>query len=435
VNVIPQAGNRARMPLECAETIPPDVLTLNTQGKPADEVWTQAEWDVLCRHLHNGNGDQHFVMAWRKEGQKHYAKSAKVPVSRAIPWAWRTIDDQVPREKRTCFVPYSQNSKALSRWGCLDFDAHDGEWQRAQAFAVAAFQFLLNSDLTVIFEHTGGGWHVWTIAQDFREVRDWTLFLRGVAKAIEAPIQPGICEVFPDDGKAKGVRAPGSWNPSTDSLNGIFWENTAPLIKGLRSPIGKVTEPSEEHLPNIESNIYGKVGPLYPAWQNYWKDQFAIIAVSIRHQQLLSLVAEMFHQIGYVSACKIVETHYREASVPMQATREEHIKEFEAMWSGLHQTWLLSLHTGERIVFDSLRSENERDGFRIVKSFQRKAAQDGRRDFPVARNNFAARLGITHVGGGHVRDRLAAAGVIELTTHYVQYRRATHYRWLLEESP
>jgi hypothetical protein len=413
---------------------PPDDFTvISSQGRPADEVWTQTEWEFLCRHLHNGNGDRQFVMAWRKDGTKHYAKSSKVPVKRAVSWAWRTIVDQVEPSKRVAFVPYAQNPEALSRWGCLDFDAHDGDHERARRYAFAAFQFLLNSGLTVIFEHTGGGWHVWCIAQEFREARTWTLFLRGVAKAIEAPIQPGVCEIFPEDGKAKGVRAPGSWNPATDALNAIFWENTSPLIKSLRSPIGEVKKSSEGHFPDKESNSYGEVVPLYPAWDRSWKDSFRITRKSSRHQQLLGLAGEMFHQIGYGVACKIIEAHYREARVSMRASQQEHTAEFTAMWNGLKDTWFAGLNPTERENFDQLKSENERDGFRIFRSFQRKADEDGTRDFPIARDNFASRLGVTSKGGGWIRDRLVAAGVVERTAHYVQYRAAARYRWLLHQ--
>ncbi len=323
--------------------------------------------------------------------------------------------DQVEPCKRVAFVPYSQNPEALSRWGCLDFDAHDGDHERARRYAFAAFQFLLNSGLTVIFEHTGGGWHVWCIAHEFREARTWTLFLRGVAKAIEAPIQPGVCEIFPEDGKAKGVRAPGSWNPATDALNAIFWENTSPLIKGLRSPIGEVKKSSEGHFPDKESNSYGEVVPLYPAWDRSWKDSFRITRKSSRHQQLLGLVAEMFHQIGYGVACKIIEAHYREARVPMRASQQEHTAEFTAMWNGLQDTWLAGLNPTERKNFDQAKSENERDGFRIIRSFQRKADEDGTRDFPIARDNFALRLGITPKGGGCHR-RLHSAKVMSFGT-------------------
>jgi hypothetical protein len=411
---------------------PPDDFTvISSQGRPADEVWTQTEWEFLCHHLHNGNGDQQFVMAWRKDGQKHYAKSAKVPVSRVVPWAWRTITDQVSRDKRTAFVPLAQNAQGMSRWGCLDFDAHDGDHARASDLSFKAFRHVLNTGHSIIWEHTGGGWHVWIIAKDFRPARDWTMFLRGIAKAIDAPLQPGICEVFPDDGKAKGVRAPGSWNPATDAPNAIFNENTAELIKGLRYPIGKVGKPVEEHLPNTENNIYGKVVRIYPSWQTHWRDRFAITKNSTRHSQLLALTGEIFHQVGFTIAEKLAEAQYRESTITMRANLKAHLDEFRKMWTASHEKWRSSLTKAEKKVFSTLRSASECDAFKIARSFNAKARADGRPDFPIARNNFGDRLGTTHPGGGWIRDRLVTAGVIEQTAHYVQYRAAARYRWIL----
>ena len=231
----------------------------------------------------------------RKDGRSHYFKSRRITAERAISWSWRTITDEVPPDKRTTYVPYSQNPQGLSRWGCLDFDAHDGDHARAQRHAFDAWQFLLNSDLTVIIEATGGGWHLWCIAKEFRSVRDWTLFLRGVAKAIEAKVKPGICEVFPDDTGArhgKGVRAPGSWNPSTDSLNLIFWENSEVLLSSLIRPIGKPENPSEVRFTDKKSNDFY----WYLQWERTWMREFAITEMQTRHQKLLGLVGAVFPQ-------------------------------------------------------------------------------------------------------------------------------------------
>jgi hypothetical protein len=410
-----------------------NTFLLSKQGKVADEVWTQPEGENLWTYLHNANGDYQFAMAWRKNSQKHYAKSKKVIASRAISWGWRSIAGELGSTKRTAFVPYCQNAQGMSRWGCLDFDAHDGNHERATALSFAAFRHLLNTGHTIIWEHTGGGWHVWIIAKEFRHVRDWTLFLRGVAKAIDAPIKSGICEVFPDAGKSKGVRAPGSWNPATDAPNAIFWENTADLLKGLRCPIGEVRKRSEENFPDTESNIYGEVDRLYPSWHTHWQGEFAIVQESTRHSRLLALVGEVFRQVGFRVAEKLAETQYRESIVTMRASLKVHLEEFRAMWTALLEKWRLELTEAERRGLAALRSDNERDGFRIARSFDAKAKTDGKSDFPIARNNFGDRLGITHKGGGHVRDRLMAAGVIQRTAHYRQYVAAARYSWLLHE--
>jgi hypothetical protein len=402
---------------------------LSTQSKTADMVWTKSEWKALCAFLHNGNPANRFVMAWRKDGLKHYAKSSKIQSHRAIDWAWRTITSETAPQKRLAFVPYSQNPNGLSRWGCLDFDAHDHEHNRAKKYAYAAFRILVNTGLFTILESSGEGWHVWVIGKDFRPVRDWVLLLRGIAKAIGAPLQTGACEIFPDGGDGKigrGVRAPGSWNPGTDALNGIFWENTASLLEALLSPIGKVPSAYSVGFPDIENN---KSLSLYVDWERRWKDAYAIVADQTRHDTLLGLCGEIFSQVGKSSARKLVEAQYDNATANMAASKKEHLKEFEAIWANSMHKWLSSLSSNERKIYDTITSENVRDGFRIVWSFSRLAAKDGRSDFPIARNNFASRLDVTPQGGGHIRDGLSKIGAITLTKHYVQYKTATHYSW------
>ena len=316
---------------DTAGEVPPfpsdDLILLTTQARTADLIWPRNEWEALARFLHNGNGQTEFVMAKRKAGEKDYFRSRRVTVARAISWAWRTITDEVPRDKRTTFVPYSQNSEALSRWGCLDFDAHDGDQKRAQSLAFAAWQFLLNSDLTIIVEATGGGWHVWAIAKEFRLVRDWTLFLRQVAKAIDAPVRPGLCEVFPDDTGArhgKGVRAPGSWNPSTDSLNLILYENSQNLLSSLICPIGKPANPSEERFTNRKSNDFSR----YTRLEQSLKKEHAITEKGTRHQRLLTLVGQAFHKISQKQALKLGEAQYKDATLKLRASLSEHLEEF-----------------------------------------------------------------------------------------------------------
>ena len=106
----------------------------------------------------------------------------------------------------------------------MDFDAHNGESDRARELAFAAFRVLLNAPgLAVILETSGsGGWHVWAISPDFHDTREWIRLLKSVAATIGAAIAAGVCEIFPPDSLpsrfGKGMRAPGCWNPGTDNL-------------------------------------------------------------------------------------------------------------------------------------------------------------------------------------------------------------------------
>jgi hypothetical protein len=69
-----------------------------------------------------------------------------------------------------------------------------------------------------------------------------------------------------------------------------------------------------------------------------------------------------------------------------------------------------------------------------VRSFARKAEQDGAADFPIVRDNLASRLGITGNGAAGIRDKLARLGVISKTADYVPNKIATRFKWLLTKS-
>ena len=125
-------------PLDPADPNP--FAILGCQPKRANEVYSQIEWTALCEHLHNDNGTTHFVMGFRnKDGCKKYVRSKKLPVGRAISWSWGSIAGSP--KSRLAFVPYSVNGLQQSRWGGMDFDAHQpGQADRARELAFAAFR-------------------------------------------------------------------------------------------------------------------------------------------------------------------------------------------------------------------------------------------------------------------------------------------------------
>ena len=99
--------------------------------------------------------------------------------------------------------------------------------------------------------------------------------------------------------------------------------------------------------------------------------------------------------------------------------------------AGLADRWTARLSAEEREIFTRLETENERDAFRIVRSFGRKAEQDGAADFPIVRDNLAERLGVTGKGAAGIRDKLARLGVIKNTANYVPNKFAARFKWLL----
>jgi hypothetical protein len=150
------------------------------------------------------------------------------------------------KSRKLAFVPYSTNERQQSRWGGMDFDAHNGESDRARELAFAAFRVLLNApDLAVILE-TVGQRRLARLGNLARLSRN-----TGMDSAVEircatigVPVAAGVCEIFPPDSLpsryGKGMRAPGCWNPGTDDFSQIVWENCRTSLESVLSGKSKI---------------------------------------------------------------------------------------------------------------------------------------------------------------------------------------------------
>jgi hypothetical protein len=408
---------------------------LSWQPKKANEVWTRQEWTSLAEHLHNDNPPTHYVMGFCKEGKVHYVRSKRVPAGRAISWAWTSITGTA--RLRLAFAPYSSNERQQSRWGGLDFDAHDGDCDRARELAFAAFRVLLNvPDLCIVLETSGsGGWHVWAISPEFHSTADWLRLLKNVVRLIGATVCSGLCEIFPPDSLPSrfsiGMRAPGCWNPRSGTCSEIVWENTHTsldsVLSGKSKTVALIPKGLEGDFPDKERSISFSI-PLYRSKQ--FLQQLGITVPSTRNGRLGKLVGAVFHQVGHTTARGLAQEQFRGKAAPTKATEAEHLASFEKHWQGLSEKWAAKLSEVEREVFARLDTQNERDAFRIVRSFARKAESDGAADFPIVRDNLAARLGVTGNGAAGIRDKLARLGLIEKTADCVKNKFAARFKWL-----
>ena len=420
---------------------------LSCQPQPAGAVWTRAEWTSLCNHLHNGNSPMHFVMGFRdKEGLKKYVRSKLLPVDRAISWAWSSFAG-APKS-RLAFVPYSTNEAQQSRWGGLDFDAHgetifgkkSGPSDRARELALAAFRVLLNlPGVAVILETSGsGGWHVWVISPDFHAIGEWVRLLKSVAALIGTVVASGVCEIYPPDSLpsrfGKGLRAPGCWNPSTDTCSEIVWENTHTSLENVLSRKSKTQPCSDSNLQKQFLDKERSISFSPPLYRQEQFQRFSITAARTRNDKLGSLVGDVFYQVGRGMAQRLAAEQFLIKTVATKASETEHMVSFEKLWQGMADKWTASLSTAEREIFARLETENERDGFRILRSFARKAEQDGKPDFPIVRDNLGQRLGITGNGAAGIRDKLVTLGAIAKTANYVPNKFSARFKWLLSSA-
>jgi hypothetical protein len=123
----------------------------------------------------NENPPNHFLAVWiDKSGKPQWAKAP--PRSRAdrrAGWAWNTITGKAKVQTSIGFYP--TNDKRESRWGAIDFDAHNGEYDRARKWSVGAFTFLHQQPQQpyLILSASGNGYHLHIITREFYPVGKW----------------------------------------------------------------------------------------------------------------------------------------------------------------------------------------------------------------------------------------------------------------------
>src|SRR6266513_642647 len=204
-------------------------------------VLSKEEFLSLIEHMGNGNPVSHFLTVWRDDdGSPRYAK-ARQHKRRDVHagWTWDTITGKSKR--RTSMGLYPKNQTNQSTWGALDFDAHSGNDELAKNRSIRAFSLLLEyRDRYLLLSASGRGYHVFIFAREPRPIAEWTHLLKDTCESVGAPIQDGICEMFPNERAEKqevgrAIRVPGSLNPSTGEVELIIADTIRPLLDQLVS--------------------------------------------------------------------------------------------------------------------------------------------------------------------------------------------------------
>jgi hypothetical protein len=194
-----------------------------------DALLTKSEFIRLVRHMANDNPISHFLVAYTDdEGKPRHSKAD--PHRRAdvhAGWTYDTITGYAKR--KTSMGLYPKNKANESTWGALDFDAHEhGQDELAKNRAVRAFTLMLEyRDRYLILSASGRGYHVFILANEPRQVAEWTHLLNDTCESIDAPIQDGVCEIFPNDRTAN--QDVGARNPRSRLAQPVHWRNRTDL--------------------------------------------------------------------------------------------------------------------------------------------------------------------------------------------------------------
>jgi hypothetical protein len=420
------------MSLQLAIKNLPSLLTdcvIIGHAQKADVIFTPPQWFALCAHMMNENPQNFFLMAYRDDnGKAKFAKAFKANAEERIKWAWDTITGKAKFPASVGFYP--TNADRQSRWAAMDFDAHDGDHQRARELSHKAFAVLIREPRLYVALCTSAGdpvhpgWHLFIFTEEFYSVDDWTRLLKQVAEQIGAPIQPGVCEIYPDGsrGVGRGIRAPASWNPKSGAcgliLHETFTKLLSPALSGSSPKQKKCSlgtrETAREKILSLPSSEF-----------------FKITAPGTRHGKLLELVGTLFFQCGEELARRQAEIQHSQADPAPVASFEEHLAEFDDAWVGMERKWKRELSPGEREKFDSLTTDAERDAFRILRNWSRTDSPD----FKAHCRSLSERLGITLQGAASIRRRFCQRQILRQTAPYVPHRLAARYRWIAEANP
>ena len=387
----------------------------------ADTVWTKRQFIALCRHLMNSNPPSDFLLVYHDNtGRPRFARAKTAKFGQRCDWSWNSITGRARERTGIGFYPSDPDSQTC--WGAIDFDAHDGNAERARRWAFAALDFLqqLRPDLYFILTTSGSeGWHLFAIAEYLRSIESWTLLLKQVVAGIGAQLESGLCEIFPDELRSgslpRGIRAPGTWNPKTDQVGLIAFSS----VEGLSSEI----ERRKEESPFLyHSSHPGKTLHLndrktfYSGGKADWQRQFAVLHRGTRHQRLTELVAAAFRQAGHDVVRRNAEMQFLASRVAMNATLADHLQEFEESWDWMEKQWWAELPDAEKSCFETLPLTIERELFRLLLNFAQYAPTQGRPDFPFSIQSVGDRLGKSPQHISNLRRRFATNGLITETS-------------------
>ena len=411
-----------------------------------DALLTKVQFVSLVRHMLNGNPLSHFLTVWRdQDGNPRFAKAKPHRDAEThARWTYDTITGNA--KHKTSMGLYAKNKDNESRWAALDFDAHEhGQDELAKNRAIRAFTLMLEyRDRYLILSASGRGYHVFILASQPRPIAEWTNVLKDTCKSIDAPIQDGVCEMFPNDGTAnqpvgRAIRVPGSLNPSTGEIELILADTIRPLLDHLER------QEKSKHSATLTSNSLGPRELVRDKEVNNYSYQhksgfassstqrlidqvlakYPIAQRGTRHGVLAKLTGELSHKFGFELSEHIVTQHYELYRDNVTTGPDDHMNEFRKAWRSFREEKVKQMTDAERVLFDKLQTEPQREAFLLCRSFA-----ELKKEFPLSQSSLADRIRVTQQGAGYVIVKLIALGAIKRTADAKANRKSACYRWI-----
>jgi hypothetical protein len=140
---------------------------------------------------------------------------------------------------------------------------------------------------------------------------------------------------------------------------------------------------------------------------------------------LVKLIGDLSHKFALQLSEQIVSQHYEMYRDNVTTSRDDHMREFRNAWKSFRREKLKQMTDPERIKFDKLQTEPQRETFLLCKSF---AAL--KREFPLPQMSLADRIGLTQQGAGYVIEKLISVSAIKKTDDAKTNRKSACYVWI-----
>jgi hypothetical protein len=157
--------------------------------------------------------------------------------------------------------------------------------------------------------------------------------------------------------------------------------------------------------------------------------KYPITKKGTRHGVLVKLIGELSHKFGLQLSEQIVSQHYEMYRDNVTTGRDDHMREFRNAWKSFRKEKIKQMTDSERIKFDKLQTEPQREAFLLCKSFT-----ELNRKFPLPQVSLADSVGVTQQGAGCVIAKLIAFRVIERTADAKTNLESACYVWIADEA-
>ena len=448
-------------------------LSVSSVSEPSlSDIYSKEDIFRLWNHQSNGNGDGRYVLGYTKNAgfyrEKHKLERKGISPA-SLPFSVERLCGRMHESYRSALgkskpteakaiAHYPTGLDGKTTWIACDFDAHQGEWDRAERFADAALNSSYNLvrafDLPEIYrvsEHTGGGFRLTVL---FSEAVDWATAVecvRFIQFEVGCPIEDGVAEFFPtiesimpEYGKA--CRVVGSFHHKRGVRSIVRFEDVEPLVRDLRE---KYSVEELVHLPKDKRDTVPlEKDKAFGLWLDGGaKDRESKKNASIglekiktdllkkypirpskRNSAMKKLVGSAYEMMAEPHVIELVNRQYDQGETGTD--RKTHLHEARNMIKTCKLRFPRKLNAQEQDRFNSLSTEAERDCFRILRGWWERGKKQHRTTAQLAAYSMAERIKVSRQAVDLMRQRFEESGIIKAE----KTKQGYFFRWLLDES-